>query len=422
MTSYIILAVIFLVFIIVIWQIGQLLELISVVRGKKDGDIAPSNNVLALLFGLLGGIFLIATTWSYFYFKPQFLPVSASVHGMEIDSMIETTFFFTMLVFFLTQIALFYFGFKYRYNSKRKARYFAHSNLLEIVWTVIPAIVLTILVIQGADAWYEITDEPAEDAYEIEATAYQFGWFFRYPGKDKEFGPTSYLLISAQNPVGIATKGIVEARLAELEAEIKEVSILREKAIEEEMKEEQQHGGEGHGEEHGAEGEHEEHQPSTLYDDNLKELRMKYNYLYQFYQKVQKESVETGKDILAYGKDDIMVASELRLPVNKEVLMKLRARDVLHSFFLPHFRVKMDCVPGIPTRFKFIPQYTTEEMRKLVGDPEFNYELACAEMCGKGHFGMQKYVYVEPEESIEKWLEEKPKFAAVPEEIPAEGK
>jgi cytochrome c oxidase subunit 2 len=94
---------------------------------------------------------------------------------------------------------------------------------------------------------------------------------------------------------------------------------------------------------------------------------------------------------------------ELHLPVNKEILLKIRAKDVLHSVFLPHFRVKMDAVPGMPTQFKFTVTKTTEEMRTDLNNPNFNYELGCAEICGRGHFSMKMIVVVETEAEYEKW-------------------
>lgn len=94
---------------------------------------------------------------------------------------------------------------------------------------------------------------------------------------------------------------------------------------------------------------------------------------------------------------------ELHLPVNKEILLKIRAKDVLHSVFLPHFRVKMDAVPGMPTQFKFKVTKTTEQMRAETGNPNFNYELACTEICGRGHFSMKMAVVVEEEDAYERW-------------------
>jgi cytochrome c oxidase subunit 2 len=112
---------------------------------------------------------------------------------------------------------------------------------------------------------------------------------------------------------------------------------------------------------------------------------------------------EFGLDLTDKNSFDDFKSLELHLPVNKEILLKIRAKDVLHSVFLPHFRVKMDAVPGMPTQFKFIATKTTQQMRDELGNPDFNYELACAEICGRGHFSMKMNVVVEDEEAYEKW-------------------
>jgi cytochrome c oxidase subunit 2 len=100
---------------------------------------------------------------------------------------------------------------------------------------------------------------------------------------------------------------------------------------------------------------------------------------------------------------DDFKAQELHLPKGKEVLLKIRAKDVLHSVYLPHFRVKMDAVPGMQTHFKFVPTKSTADMRTETGNPNFNYELACAEICGKGHFSMRLIVVVDEPADYEKW-------------------
>lgn len=103
---------------------------------------------------------------------------------------------------------------------------------------------------------------------------------------------------------------------------------------------------------------------------------------------------------------DDFKAQTLHLPKGKEVLLKIRAKDVLHSVYLPHFRVKMDAVPGMSTHFKFVPTKTTAEMREETKNPNFNYELACAEICGKGHFSMRLIVVVDEPAEYEKWKSE----------------
>ena len=106
---------------------------------------------------------------------------------------------------------------------------------------------------------------------------------------------------------------------------------------------------------------------------------------------------EFGLDLSDKNSFDDFKSLELHLPVNKEILLKIRAKDVLHSVFLPHFRVKMDAVPGMPTQFKFTVTKTTQQMRDETGNANFNYELACTEICGRGHFSMKMAVVVEEE-------------------------
>ena len=100
--------------------------------------------------------------------------------------------------------------------------------------------------------------------------------------------------------------------------------------------------------------------------------------------------------------DDIVVR-EVHLPVNKPVLLKFRSRDVIHSAFLPHFRVQMNCVPGLSTQFAFIPTKTTAEMKENEGE-DFEYVMLCNKICGSAHFNMQMKFVVESEEDYNKWI------------------
>lgn len=115
-------------------------------------------------------------------------------------------------------------------------------------------------------------------------------------------------------------------------------------------------------------------------------------------------SNEFGLDLKDKNSFDDFKSLTLHIPKGKEVLLKIRAKDVLHSVFLPHFRLKMDAVPGVATHFKFTATKTTAEMRAETGNPNFNYEMACTEVCGKGHFSMKFPVIVEEPEEYEKWM------------------
>src|SRR5471030_535309 len=92
------------------------------------------------------------------------------------------------------------------------------------------------------------------------------------------------------------------------------------------------------------------------------------------------------------------------LPVNRAVRLNIHAQDVIHSVYMPHFRVQLNAVPGLPTFFKFVPTITTEDMRRRTGDPKFEYLLYCNKICGDGHYNMQKVVRVVSNEEYQDWL------------------
>ncbi len=104
-------------------------------------------------------------------------------------------------------------------------------------------------------------------------------------------------------------------------------------------------------------------------------------------------------------KDDVTTVNQLYLPVNKPVIVKLRSKDVIHSFGVPEFRVKQDAIPGFTIPVWFVPNVTTAEMRSRTGNPEFQYEIACAQLCGLGHARMRGFVTVETADGFQKWLD-----------------
>ena len=108
-------------------------------------------------------------------------------------------------------------------------------------------------------------------------------------------------------------------------------------------------------------------------------------------------------------KDDVTTVNQLYLPANKPIIVKIRSKDVIHSFNIPEFRVKQDAVPGLTIPIWFVPNVTTAEMRTRTGNPEFQYEIACAQLCGLGHYRMRAYVTVLPPEEFQKWLDDKVK-------------
>jgi cytochrome c oxidase subunit 2 len=89
------------------------------------------------------------------------------------------------------------------------------------------------------------------------------------------------------------------------------------------------------------------------------------------------------------GADDIVLLNQLYLPKGRPVRVLIRSTDVIHSFFLPNFRVKQDAMPGMTVSNWFVPQ------------TEGEFEIACAELCGLGHYKMQGKVHVVPAESFD---------------------
>ncbi len=108
-------------------------------------------------------------------------------------------------------------------------------------------------------------------------------------------------------------------------------------------------------------------------------------------------------------KDDVTTLNQLYLPVNRPIIVRLRSKDVIHSFNVPQLRVKQDAIPGLTIPIWFVPNVTTAEMRTRTGNPEFQYEIACAQLCGLGHYRMRAFVTVQSAEDFQKWMEEKVK-------------
>jgi cytochrome c oxidase subunit II len=111
-------------------------------------------------------------------------------------------------------------------------------------------------------------------------------------------------------------------------------------------------------------------------------------------------------------KDDVTTVNQLFLPVNRPIILKLRSKDVIHSFGVPEFRVKQDIIPGFTIPIWFVPNVTTAEMRTRVNNPEFQYEIACAQLCGLGHAHMRGFVTVQTADEFQKWLDDKVKESA----------
>lgn len=308
---------------LVVFQIAKASEYVAILRGEERTR-RESNRINAFL--LLA--FLIVGLFGVWYcnekLKGKILGEAASDHGERIDTMLYITIAITGIVFFITQILLFWFSYKYQEKENRRAFYYPHNNKLEVIWTVIPAITLTILVGFGLYYWFQITGEAPKDAMVVEVTGKQFNWEFRYPGKDGVLGKKYFKEVneSEGNPLG------------------------------------------------------------QIWSDPANH-------------------------------DDVYVTGEMHAVVGKPIKMVIHAKDVIHDVGLVHFRMKMDAVPGMPTTMWFTPKYTTRQMREKYG-PDFNYEISCDQMCGKGHFSMRGTIIVESQAEFNAWLaSQQPQYAKV---------
>ena len=203
MTEILLIAIVVMIF-IVIFQISKASEYVSVLKGEEKARKQNNkiNAFLLIAFLILG---IVGCWWcnELYYGKTLFVQGAASEIGEKIDLMLYITIAVTGVVFFITQILLFWFAFKYQEKDERKAYYFPHNTKLELLWTTVPAIFLTVLVVFGLKYWFKMTGEAPKNSVVIEVTGHQFGWDFRYPGADKILGKKNYKLTKGANSLGV---------------------------------------------------------------------------------------------------------------------------------------------------------------------------------------------------------------------------
>lgn len=105
-------------------------------------------------------------------------------------------------------------------------------------------------------------------------------------------------------------------------------------------------------------------------------------------------------------KDDVTTVNQLYIPAGKPVIVHLTSKDVIHSFNVPEMRIKQDAVPGVEIPLWWKPTVTTAQMRERLGKPDFVYEIACAQLCGLGHYRMRGFVTVQEPAEFQKWMDE----------------
>jgi cytochrome c oxidase subunit 2 len=209
-------------------------------------------------------------------------PESVSSYGHEVDRIFTIILWITGAIFLLVEGALLLFLFKYRAKPGQRAFYFHGSHVAEVIWTIIPALIVAWLGFASQRVWARIRGTPPPHQLEVKITAQQFAWNVTYAGADGKLGTP----------------------------------------------------------------------------------------------------------------DDLLTINQLHFPVNQVVLVHLTSQDVIHSFFLPEFRIKQDAVPWLTSRLW------------LQATKEGTFEVVCAELCGLGHYRLRGYLVVESPEAFQTWLQE----------------
>lgn len=203
MINFLILLVIVLA-IAVVARLIRVFELSAELKGEEPWRVNANDNRTQSLLVFLGGLgFLVYVAYYTLSMDGKLLPAPASEHGVKTDGLLNITWMIIGPMFFLTHILLAYFAFKYYFRKDRTATFFAHSTKLEMIWTVIPTVTLTSLIIYGISTWNEITSPAPESAIEIELYAKQFDWTARYAGSDNTLGRSGFRLIEGSNTLGV---------------------------------------------------------------------------------------------------------------------------------------------------------------------------------------------------------------------------
>jgi heme/copper-type cytochrome/quinol oxidase subunit 2 len=248
------------------------------------------------------------------------LPPDHSAHGYQIDNLFLWTFWIVMIVFVVVEAVLIVFLFKYRYRKEKPKAHFTHGNTrLEMCWTLAPAVIFIALAVANKGVWENLRFNPAmnkADTARILVVGQQFAWNVVYPGPDGKLG--RYLMFP--KPTDLKWP---DPRPASQQKTPYKFA--------------------------GVEG------PAYLpYDTAIKQIG---NYIDQVN--------PLGKDFSSEeGKDDNWVKApgrEINIPVDRPVEVQLGSKDVIHDFFLPNFRVKLDAVPGLRGQIAFTAKTTSKE-------------------------------------------------------------
>ena len=427
--------------VIAIAQLVRVYELTYKLKNKGEHEIPDRDNNLNaklmlgfMMFQFLGFIYLMLKYgWTG-------RGEAASLQGVETDWLLNVNFIIIIAVYFLTNFLLFFFSYKYVRKPGVKATYYSHNNKLELIWTIVPAVVLAVIIILGLKSWTDLTSGPSKDSEKVELFAYQFAWIARYGGEDNTLGKFDYKLTTGNNELALMTSSTIDSSvnemgksIANVEEKLKRVNFEYltseyrnllatsdyksdvEKLVasisasdfnlvdaEDKLKH-------VYAEHIGAHGHIDVklNEPNAETQSIIGDLEQELSTKERLYRSLVQMKQNHNSDVDKFALNDIVQKDTLYLCKDREYEFSFRAKDVIHSAYFPHFRAQMNVVPGMPTRFKFTPTMTTAEMRVKKEDSKFNYVLMCNKICGGAHYKMKMIVVVYPEAEYNAWMDTK---------------
>lgn len=372
-------------------QIMRVSELAQKLSKYKPEETPPSENnfnaISMIVFMVLLHAFLIYLIVDYGFID---LGPAASVGGQQIDFIYSIQWILVLLVYFSCVTLTFWFSYKYRKKPGVKAIFYPYNNKLEMIWTVVPAAGLSVMVILGLKTWNDITSPATEDYENVEVFAYQFAWTARYSGMNNELGKFDYKLTTPENPYAIVTRDNIERSL-----ELMKVGEPGSEGIE--MLEAKLNDN-----------------SSVISKSERKKLMTELGRKERMARLLEAMSVTYNDSLDELALDDVIVEDSLVLLKGQKYNFSFRSKDVIHSAYFPHFRAQMNTVPGLTTYFKIQPVYTSDEMKEILDNPEFEYAILCNKVCGTAHYRMKMSVKVlGPKEYLE-WQKTKSTIDGTP--------
>lgn len=349
MTVFLIIIVVAL-FGITVWQLSKIFELSRDSRAIDSSQIANDKDNkmqgnLMLAFGIAFYLFMLYNFWS---FGNKALPAASSEHGVEYDNLMLISIAVIMFVQVITQGLLHFFAFKYQGRKGRQALFFADNDKLEFVWTIIPVIVLSGLIIYGLFTWSDIMDVNEEDdPIVIELYAKQFTWDARYAGDDNVLGKANVRFIEGANNIGIDESdsyGHDDVVTGELHLPVDRPVLFKFRS------------------------------QDVLHSAYFPHFRAQMNVVPGMITQFAFTPTVTSKEIreTEYMQDKVARINEIRKERSKELVAA--GEESLEDY------------------------------------EQFEYYLLCNKICGVAHYNMQMKIVVETEEEFNEWMSQQDKF------------